>query len=168
VPIVAITANALDHHAEECRRAGMTDHLAKPFTQSELLAVVARTAARGSTPEPHGASVMDRDTMNQLVATMGENAVEHLLDELALRVEALLRRVEDPSATVARDELADQVHELIGSAGTLGFRHMAEAASRYERALISGNAIDTEIRRAALATLSELRRRRSLEALVTS
>jgi len=111
---------------------------------------------------------MDRDTMNQLVATMGENAVEHLLDELVLRVEALLRRVEDPSATVARDELADQVHELIGSAGTLGFRHMAEAASRYERALISGNAVDTEIRRAALATLSELRRRRSLEALVTS
>jgi CheY-like chemotaxis protein/two-component sensor histidine kinase len=46
VPIVAMTANALDEHAEECRRAGMTEYLAKPFTEAELLAIVAKAAAR--------------------------------------------------------------------------------------------------------------------------
>ena len=29
VPIVAVTANALDEHAEECRLAGMSGHLGK-------------------------------------------------------------------------------------------------------------------------------------------
>lgn len=46
VPIVAVTANALDRHAEECRQAGMTEYLAKPFVKAELLAVVARATAR--------------------------------------------------------------------------------------------------------------------------
>ncbi len=166
VPIVAVTANALDHHAEECRRAGMTDHLAKPFTQSELLAVVAHAATRGPAQPSHTVSAMDPDTMDQLVATMGETAVERLLDQLALRLEALLRRIEDPTATAPRDQLAELMHELIGSGGTLGFRRLAEAAKRYESALASGYADATEIRRLALATLSELRRRRSLEALI--
>ena len=168
VPIVAATANALDHHAEECRRAGMTDHLAKPFTQAELLTVVARAAARRPATQSHVVSAMDPDIMDQLVTTMGETAVERLLDQLAVRLEALLRRIEDPTATASCEELAESVHELIGSGGTLGFRRLAEAASRYETALVSGNADAREIRRVALATLSELRRRRSLEALMTS
>jgi CheY-like chemotaxis protein len=36
VPIVAVTANALDEHAEECRLAGLSGHLAKPFTVGRL------------------------------------------------------------------------------------------------------------------------------------
>ena len=52
VPIVAVTANALDQHAEECRRAGMAEHLAKPFTQAELLAVVARVAGSDGAGSP--------------------------------------------------------------------------------------------------------------------
>jgi signal transduction histidine kinase/DNA-binding response OmpR family regulator len=168
VPIVAVTANALDHHAEACRRAGMTDHLAKPFTQSELLTVVARAAARGPTTRPQIVSAMDLNVADQLVATMGESAVERLLDQLAQRLEALLRRIEDPAPTVSHDELAELAHDLIGSGGTLGFRRLAEAAKRYESALVSGGADAGEIRRIALATLSEVRCRRSLEALVTS
>jgi CheY-like chemotaxis protein/HPt (histidine-containing phosphotransfer) domain-containing protein len=168
VPIVAVTANALDHHAEECRRAGMTDHLAKPFTQAELLTVVARAATRVSSTQSHVVSAMDPDIMDQLVTTMGETAVERLLDQLAVRLEALLRRIEDPTVAASCEELAESVHELIGSGGTLGFRRLAEAAGRYETALMSGNADAREIRRVALATLSELRRRRSLEALMTS
>src|SRR5262249_12802667 len=138
--IVAATANALDHHAEECRRAGMTDHLAKPFTQAELLTVVARAAARGPRTQSRVVPAMDPDTMDQLIATMGETAVERLLDQLALRLEALLRRIEDPTATVSRDQLAELVHELIGSGGSLGFTRLAEAAKRYEGALTSGYA----------------------------
>jgi CheY-like chemotaxis protein/HPt (histidine-containing phosphotransfer) domain-containing protein len=167
VPIVAVTANALDHHAEECRRAGMTDHLAKPFTQSELLTVVARAAARGPAARMQIVSAMDPDIVGQLVAAMGETAVERLLDQLALRLEALLRRIEDPTGTASYDELAELAHELIGSGGTLGFKRLAEAAKRYETALARGDADAREIRGVALATLSELRRRRSLEALIT-
>jgi len=165
VPIVAVTANALDQHADACRRAGMSDHLAKPFTQEELLAVVAR-AARCPIPQSPAAPAIDQSIIDLLVASLGESRVERLLDQLALRIESLLRRMDDPIA-IAPEEAAELAHELIGGAGTLGFRRLAEAASRYESALAGGDADATEIRCAALAALTELRRRRSLEALIT-
>ena len=46
VPIVAVTANALDHQVVEGRRAGMVAHLVKPFTADELLEVVERVTMR--------------------------------------------------------------------------------------------------------------------------
>ena len=80
VPIVAVTANALDHHAEECRRAGMSEHLAKPFTQVELLAVVARAARQRPRPAADTAPTIDADSVAQLAACMGEDALKQLLE----------------------------------------------------------------------------------------
>ena len=42
VPIVAITANAFDEDAERSMAAGMDEHLAKPFSREQLLALVRR------------------------------------------------------------------------------------------------------------------------------
>jgi signal transduction histidine kinase/CheY-like chemotaxis protein len=41
VPIVALTANALQGDAQRCRAAGMDGYVAKPFTQHELLRALA-------------------------------------------------------------------------------------------------------------------------------
>jgi signal transduction histidine kinase/ActR/RegA family two-component response regulator len=42
VPVVALTANAMNSDRERCMAAGMNDHLAKPFRQDELQAVLQR------------------------------------------------------------------------------------------------------------------------------
>ncbi|QUD87773.1 PAS domain-containing hybrid sensor histidine kinase/response regulator [Phenylobacterium montanum] len=39
-PIVALSANVLEHHLEACRAAGMNDHIAKPIVPSDLLSRV--------------------------------------------------------------------------------------------------------------------------------
>jgi signal transduction histidine kinase/ActR/RegA family two-component response regulator len=42
VPVIALTANAMPQDRRRCAAAGMDDHLAKPFRQEELLAVLLR------------------------------------------------------------------------------------------------------------------------------
>jgi signal transduction histidine kinase/DNA-binding NarL/FixJ family response regulator len=167
VPIIAVTANALDGHAEECRRAGMSEHLAKPFTQAELIAVIARAASGWRRASSAPAPVIDPECLTQVAAVMGDEAVDRLLDGLALRIESLLRTIEDPTAVAASDRLTELAHELKGSGGTLGFARLAAAAGHLERAPATGTADVGEIRREAMAALAELRRRRSLESLLS-
>jgi DNA-binding response OmpR family regulator len=166
VPIVAVTANAFDQHAEECGRAGMSGHLAKPFTQAELLAAVARgiTAAVSPASCETPAAPVDAECLAQLTTTMGGEAVQRLLNGLALRIEALLRKLGEPVPT---DELAELVHELVGSGGTLGFVRLASTAARFEHAIIGGNGDLAEMRDEALAALSDLRGWQAADPILT-
>jgi signal transduction histidine kinase/CheY-like chemotaxis protein len=42
IPVIALTANAMNSDRERCMAAGMNEHLAKPFRQSELQAALRR------------------------------------------------------------------------------------------------------------------------------
>ena len=52
IPIVALTAHAMEEELERCRAAGMNDALTKPINRAELLATVARWAAVPAPRQP--------------------------------------------------------------------------------------------------------------------
>ena len=169
VPIVAVTANALDQHAEECRRAGMSQHLAKPFTQAELIAVVKRATAHRAHASCDALQTINRDSIAELASCMDPDAIHGLLDCLSLQIEALLRRLDEPTPFAAPEALADLAHELAGGAGTLGFSRLSMIAARFQTAttanVTEAGRMVAEIRREAEATLVKLRNRRALESL---
>ena len=80
MPIVALTANALEGDRERCVAAGMDDYLCKPFTDADLREVLARWLQPAS--EAHLAPESQPDEMSE--ARAEDSILEHIINFDAL------------------------------------------------------------------------------------
>jgi PAS domain S-box-containing protein len=132
MPIVALTANVLPEQIERCRRAGMNDHVAKPFVSGDLQAVVAKWASRG-------------------VAGAAGGMLSALDSQFAAALEV--------SADDGPQALAHMAHGLRGAAGTLGYTEAARACEALEAAVREGQPVEAhlaDLRAACLRTRTAL------------
>ena len=138
VPIVAMTASAIEGERERCLAAGMDDFLTKPVTTARLEAVLRRYAATPSVaPEPPPApslQPLDTGRIDELLALgeravpLVERAVGNFVTGMADVVAELEKAVADGDAAALRAT----AHKLKGSALNLGAKEVADVSRRLE------------------------------------
>jgi two-component system, sensor histidine kinase and response regulator len=136
VPIIAMTANALQGDREKCLEAGMDDYVAKPVRREDLAAVLARwqTDRAGSFGEPPAAPSEERgdgaaSVDPAVIADLWEldDTGELLRTLITLFLGEMPRLQERMQAAVCRADataLAEAAHMLKGSSGNLGAGRM--------------------------------------------
>ncbi len=147
LPIIAVTANAMQGEAQRCRERGMDDYLSKPLRLKELGAVLARWLPQGANPsytqaalEPaptspgtRGAAAWDATTLVQMV---GDNPILHrrLLDKFQLTAQAQVHAILAAARAGDVRGVADVAHTLKSSARTVGALALGELCQALESA----------------------------------
>jgi PAS domain S-box-containing protein len=166
VPIIAVTANAMAGHRENCLKAGMDDFVTKPIRYHELLAAMQRVVPNLVLQKP-GANVFDRTA---LMASLGGNTtllrelVQLSFDSDAPRLLGELRE-----AAAKRDPCALEAacHGLNGLLGELRASRAVDMARRLEDDAHAGDLTDLDQRVAGL--LSEMEQlKRQLQQFVAA
>jgi CheY-like chemotaxis protein len=128
VPIVALTANALQGDREHCLAADMDDYLAKPITKDAFVASLRRWGAQAGPPTDGS---IDAAALAELAVIDGEPGQPSLLAELldVFRQDVPVRLAAVRAALESGDThgVRRGAHAFKGSCATLGLRHLPGA-----------------------------------------
>ena len=145
MPVVALTANALNGDAEKCFAAGMDRYLAKPFTIEQLRAVLAPFASpvvAGVAGSESAPTVLDPGAINRIrgLAASGRPGLQQRLASVYTESSvALVRRMREAARTSDGESLLRAAHELKSSSANLGALNLADLCRELEAAAHGGD-----------------------------
>ena len=138
IPILALTAFAMQGDRERCLEAGMNDHVSKPIRAPELLAAMARALAgrhNAGTPK-------DADAPIDLSEFAQAGRREFAQEMLALFLELAEPKGQELDDAVARGDIQTAMvlaHDLAGMTGPLRATRLGEAMRAVQAACQSGD-----------------------------
>jgi two-component system, sensor histidine kinase len=153
VPIIALTANALEGNRERCIGAGMDDFLTKPFTQQQLAQLLARwlpaareraqaEPARVSPDDPPSPSLIDVGVLRDITALGRPTLLGSLIELYLQHSPGLIVAIESAMRAGQSAALAEAIHTLKSSTANLGGARLARLLKECELLLNGGNAQD--------------------------
>jgi len=141
LPIIAVTANAMQGESQRCKDHGMDDYLTKPLRMhalSEMLskwmpAVIAHKSAPTEAAAPGELAMWDPTTLTQMI---GENpAVQaRLLSRYLELTRSQLATIAAASATSDTKTMSTEAHKLKSASRSIGAIRLGELCEQLEAA----------------------------------
>ncbi|HLZ98689.1 MAG TPA: ATP-binding protein [Steroidobacteraceae bacterium] len=147
VPIIAVTANAMEGDRQRCVAAGMDDFLSKPFTQQQLSLMLKRWLAaspmtqHAPRSDPARPPLIDAAVLRNIVALARPALLDSLIELYLNHSPGLIAAVETAAAGRQTTALAEAVHTLKSSTANLGGARLVMAARECEVLLRDGGGI---------------------------
>ncbi len=150
VPIVALTANAMETDRERCFDSGMDDYVAKPFKQRLLITVLQRwLSVDGGAMLEDERAVQTQDPIENEEATIDRTVFESLKelmgDEFSVLIDAykedtteFLRILKDACEKNDHASLQVPSHSMKSSSANIGAMRLSALAKKLEEQVRSG------------------------------
>jgi PAS domain S-box-containing protein len=155
VPIIAMTAGALEGDREAALEAGMDDYLAKPLRPEALDAVLERWL--GVAPEPAPAEPLVDDSRIQNFRENYPDIVDRLIALFVDSTPPLLQELDAAAETGDEEQVRQLAHKLKSSCDNVGATRMAAICRALEHPNGDPRPLVDELTAAYPPTLDEIR-----------
>jgi len=157
LPIIAMTANAMDSDRELCLQAGMNDHLGKPIDPDRMFATLklwmkVRRPGPSSEPLVHEVEAVSSEAIEPIPEIEGVDQEDglrrvggnrrlyrQLLEKFVTKFAGADEQVSSALQSGDRDSAERIAHTVKGVAGNIGIKQVQFAAERLEKAIREGN-----------------------------